>query len=505
MNSLKIKNYKLKIIFPCIGIILLALFLRTYNLFSIPVFADEAIYIRWAQVMRAVSSLRFLPLSDGKQPFFMWLEIPFLKVIQDPIVAGRSVSILAGLGTLVAVFLLANQLSKDKKAALFASLLYAVSPFSVFFDRMALADSLLTMFGVWSLFLGVLTAQTLRLDTAMLTGFTLGFAWLTKSPAMFFFLLLPSTIFLVDTKKRHWFAKLIGLWLVSWAIGFGMYNILRLGPEFHMIAIRNKDYVFPLTEILKNPSDSLIPHLGYIRSWFINLFPLTTLLLAVWGMWATFKKNKKASLILLVWSIVPLLIVSSIARVFTARYILFTLPPLFIFGGFGLKELTKFKWFPLVLATSLIVPLWIDKLLLTTPEKAPLPKNERSGYLEEWTAGQGIREIAQYVKSEKQKNPSQNILVGTEGFFGTLPDGLQIYLSDIPGIVVKGFGALIFKVDSSLTNAKGAGDRVFLVVNSTRLKITQLEEEGLSVVSQYPKAIRNNGTRESLILLELTK
>ncbi|KKU74843.1 MAG: hypothetical protein UX99_C0005G0003 [Candidatus Amesbacteria bacterium GW2011_GWB1_47_26] len=61
-----------------LSILLLATTLRFWNLNSLPIFADEAIYVRWSQVMRAESSLRFLPLSDGKQPLFMWLTIPFL-------------------------------------------------------------------------------------------------------------------------------------------------------------------------------------------------------------------------------------------------------------------------------------------------------------------------------------------------------------------------------------------------------------------------------------------
>ena len=109
-NSFQISNFKFKIPLLFLGIFLLALFLRTYNIFSIPIFADEAIYIRWAQVMRAVASLRFLPLSDGKQPLFMWMMIPLLKVVTDPLVAGRILSVLSGLGALVGVFLLTIKL-----------------------------------------------------------------------------------------------------------------------------------------------------------------------------------------------------------------------------------------------------------------------------------------------------------------------------------------------------------------------------------------------------------
>jgi len=138
-------------IFGGVTIFLAAIFLRVYNLTLLPVFVDEAIYIRWAQVMRAESTLRFLPLSDGKQPLFMWLVIPFLKVFSDPLLAGRLVSVTAGAATLVGIFLLAYVLFKSKKVAIMAALIYAVSPFSFFFDRMALADSLLSTFGVWTL------------------------------------------------------------------------------------------------------------------------------------------------------------------------------------------------------------------------------------------------------------------------------------------------------------------------------------------------------------------
>ena len=69
-------------------ILLLAAALRLWNLNSLPIFADESIYVRWAQVMRAEPSLRFLPLSAGKQPFYMWLMIPALKLFTDPLLAG---------------------------------------------------------------------------------------------------------------------------------------------------------------------------------------------------------------------------------------------------------------------------------------------------------------------------------------------------------------------------------------------------------------------------------
>ena len=78
-------------------------FLRLSKLNSIPVFVDEAIYIRWSQVMRNEASLRFLPQTDGKQPLFMWATIPFFKISSDPLVAGRLVSVATGFGTFLGI------------------------------------------------------------------------------------------------------------------------------------------------------------------------------------------------------------------------------------------------------------------------------------------------------------------------------------------------------------------------------------------------------------------
>ncbi len=156
------------------GIIVLALVLRIVNLTYLPIFGDEAIYIRWAQVMGAEPGLRFLPLLDGKQPLFMWVLMFLVRRFADPLFIGRLTSVFYGMGTLIGIFALSFYLFKSKKIASIASLFWAISPYSVFYDRLALVDSMLTMFTVWTLFFGVLTSKTKRLDFAIRAGFTLG-------------------------------------------------------------------------------------------------------------------------------------------------------------------------------------------------------------------------------------------------------------------------------------------------------------------------------------------
>ncbi|EKE12906.1 MAG: hypothetical protein ACD_13C00126G0001, partial [uncultured bacterium] len=121
---------------------------------------------------------------------------------------------------------------------------------------------MLSMFGIWTFIFSYLAIRYKRWDLAMLSGFTLGGAWLTKSPALFFALMIPSLWLFVNwdkTLKKNFFIfiKILALWLVTVFIGYGFYNILRLGPNFHLIASRNMDYVYPLNHFLVSFFDPL--------------------------------------------------------------------------------------------------------------------------------------------------------------------------------------------------------------------------------------------------------
>lgn len=524
----KVFKYKLGIL-AATAVVLLYFFLRIYNLTILPVFNDEAIYIRWAQVMRNEPTLRFLPLSDGKQPLFMWSIIPLFKIFDDPLIAGRMVSVFTGFGTMVGIFLLTLHLFKRPWVALTASLIYTLSPFTVFFDRMALVDSMLSMFGVWVLFLGILAARTLRLDFAMLAGFALGGGLLTKSPALFYSLLLPMIFLFAPLFKRVkelsfvWLKvfKFAGLLLVVYAIGYAMYNVLRLGPNFHLLGERNQDYVLPLSHLWTRPLDPFVPYLHRTLEWLWILGPPGLVILIVIGSLIGLKKYPRETLVLSAWAIFPILVQAEFAKVITTRYILFSLPPIVILAAvpFFLKQ----KLLRIVVYTTsllfLVQAATINYHLLTNPEKATLPQSERSGYLEEWTAGTGIREVAEFIKREYQKEPNTKIVVGTEGYFGALPDGLQMYLAPYPQIIVIGTGLSFKDVPESLIESKQFGNKTYLVVNSSRFnerfKVRDLNNlVGLKPIASYPKAKRARtdtheyvwyGEREHLYFFEVTE
>ncbi len=457
-------------------IVILYFLLRLPNLTLQPIFADEAIYIRWAQVMRAEPTLRFLPLSDGKTPLFMWTMMPFLKVFEDPLFAGRFLSVVSGFATLLGVFMLARK-AFNLKTAFWASLLYVIVPYTVFFDRMALTDSMLSAFTIWALFFAILLAEKVRLDLAFILGFILGGAWLTKTPAVLNLLLLPISVLAFKKTKveKHTFLKLFLFWTVAIFIALAMYNALRLGPNFHLLSSRNADYVFSPLELVGRPLDPFIPHLQDISDWFPKLLTWPIIGFMVYGLWVSVKTKNKLGWVILLWALMPLLLNMAFLRTFTARYLLSSMPLFLIFAGYGMGKISN-RILILVLAIPLILlPLKFDYELLTNPPPGSLPQEGRRGYFEQWTAGYGFKEIARFLIEQKVKGP---VVVGTEGFFGTLPDGLYIYL-DKAGIAVVPSTATI-----SAELRKAALDhKTYFVGNRSNLE----NIGGVMLIKEFPK------------------
>lgn len=486
-------------------LIFLYFFSRLQNLTSIPVFCDEAIYIRWAQIIQSEETLRFIPLTDGKQPLFMWLNAITLKLFSDPLVSGRVISVFSGFGIAIFISLVAvvvvsfndkekniltylkKNLYKHYNLFLFVFLIYCLVPFTFFFDRLALADNLLSFFGILSLFLVLLLSKFPNFSTSILLGISLGLAWLTKSPALYFIVLSFATFLFYHYKKL-----IIYIYpLVSSFVAFIIYNILRLGPQFHQIALRNKDYVWTITDIIKHPFDPLKPHLIntldlYIRyiSWPVLIIFLIGLILYIQKKW---KLDIRTYLIIFAWWLLPLIATSALTKVFTARYILFTLPSflilisIFIYNIFiDIKNnILKIIFILLVFLLNIVFIFNIS----TKPFNQKLPSSE-TGYLQGWTSGWGIKESADYLKDRSQ---SVNVIVGTEGAFGTLPDGIQIYTNKIKHLTIIGQGLGFSSIPLSLVNANDFGDEVYLLINKSRFNTVGLEQQGLKLIKSFDK------------------
>lgn len=507
LKKLSIYKYAFSLL---VLIIVIFFLLRLPSLNLIPVFADEAIYIRWAQVMKNEPTLRFLPLSDGKTPLFMWLNIPMFKLFSDPLIAGRMLSVFSGLFTLLGVWFLGwkffdnqgNEKSIKMRVGLWGAFLISITPFFIFFDRMALVDSMLAAFSIWSLNFSLLLIKYPRFDLAMMLGYLFGGGLLTKPPAFFNILMLPTTLLLIswrDKKRQIKLVKLFLLWVIALIVTMFIYNILRLGPGFSNLNARNQDYVHsPVDVLTTNPLDPFIPHMRDVFEWAFNYLGLPLVIMILVGIGSILLTRNKLGAIVLAWGMIPLIIEMMFLKTFTARYVLFTVPGFIVVGALGidflLSRLRK-KWLPFVIGFLLIFwPAYFVSTLLTDPAKAPLPRNERRGYLEEWTAGVGLKEIANYLEEESKK---RFIVVGTEGYFGTLPDGLQIYLDKNRQVVVIGGGATV----SAQLKQTAREHPTFFVANKSRYP--QTSWQGVELIKEYPKAVPSDKEQDSMLFFRV--
>lgn len=449
---------------------------RIVNLTALPIFTDEAIYIRWAQIAKQDANWRFISLTDGKQPLFVWGTMVILRFINDPLAAGRLTSVIAGFFSLIGIGLLTRELFKSNRMGVFASLLYLIYPFALVYDRMALMDSMAAMFSIWALYFSILLVKTLRLDVALILGMILGGGLLTKTIGFISIYLLPTTLLLFDwqrKKRLHRLSKWLGLALIAVVLSQLYYGILRLSPWFHMIAQKDTTFVFSMKEWLNQPyrffhgniqgeADWVLSYSTYpLALLYILAFPALialpifrfwrpeshNLLLLAWFIFPLYflwrARKQKEKLLLYLWFIVPFTGLAVFGKVLYPRFVFFMTMPLLILAAWTLNHIYKYftshvkmrSIFYVVFFILFIYPLYSNTKILFSTLTAPIPSSDRNQYINDWPSGWGIREAVDILKIEAEE---QEIAIFTEGNFGLLPYGIEIYLVDNPNIEIIG-------------------------------------------------------------------
>ena len=435
-----IKKYAASL--AAISLISLYLITRLYNILGLPIFTDEAIYIRWSQIALQDTSWRFISLTDGKQPMYVWLTMTFLRYVNDPLLAGRLVSVLSGLLTTIGLFFLAREVFKNNKIALLSSLLYILFPFALVYDRIALYDSLVGMFIVWSLYLEILLVRRLRLDLALILGMIIGLGMLTKTNANFALILLPFSLLLFNFKVSNPKKKLLRwfcLIAITSILANLIYSILRLSPFFYIIAQKNYLFIYSPQEWLQHPFEFLFNNLNTFSNWLIGYATIPFLILIFASFFITYKFTKE-KLLLFTWFIIPLVATALFGRLLYPRFMLFMTLPLLLLGAYTLYILmTKVKnrsLKALIFLIFIFMFLIKDYYIITDFKKAPLPQSDKGQFITGWPSGVGV---AQSIKILQKEAKNKKIFVATQGTFGLMPYALEIYLDKNPNIKIVGY------------------------------------------------------------------
>jgi 4-amino-4-deoxy-L-arabinose transferase-like glycosyltransferase len=473
---------RLKYLLAGAGILILYLITRLTNLTLLPIFTDEAIYIRWAQIGGRDPNWRFISLTDGKQPLFTWIMMGTLRIFSDPLVAGRMVSVGAGMLILVGLGLLSYELFKSKRAVVLTCILYICSPFTLMYDRLAVYDSLSAALWIWNLYFAILLVRYIRLDIALIFGLTLGAGMLNKTSGFIAIYLLPFTLLLFDFRQKKWkrqVIKWVCLACVSFIISQLVYGVLRLSAYYHMIA--QKDFVF--VHPFKNFYFIYQFFPGNFRGLLDWLIGYLTLPIVMLGVSAIFLR-KKISLLLLMYCFLPMIGLAYFGKVLYPRFILFMAMPLILLAGYSfdciLRKLGR-QWYGVIASLCILFPgVWAGYFIITNPMYAPIPYSDRGQLIDDWPAGYGAKESVEFLGSEAKKG---NIAVYTEGTFGLLPYAIEIYLVDNPNVFIKGLWPLPKEIPAEILQSSFEKP-TYVILNQTQ---TTPPNWPLELVAEYQK------------------
>lgn len=492
MNLFKIKKHEM---FLGISAAVLYLFTRLYNIMSLPMFTDEAIYTRWSQIARFDPSWRFISLTDGKQPLFVWIDMIFMRITSDPLLAGRLVSVFAGFLAMTGIYFLAKELF-NKKVASIAAFLYILYPFSLVYDRMALYDSLVAAAAIWSLLVEILLVKYKRLDIALILGMVLGASILTKTSGFLFIYLLPFSLILFDfkdKKRKDKFLKWAGLSIIAVAFAYFYYSILRLSPFLYIINQKNATFVYPFFEWIKHPFYFFPNNFQAFLDWFfVYTTPPGLILIAL----SALGGRKKEKLLLFVWFIAPITALALFGNTLYPRFILFMTMPLIILGAYSLDNiLSRVKKNTLKVFVILLFlgsNIYSDYFILNNFARAPIPNADLEQYINGWPAGGGIKEVITFLNSKSQ---GKKIYVASLGEFGSLPKySIEIYLGENKNVEKRGIYPVPDIIPSDLLEKSKLMPVYVFISNQHEFEISS-KNWPMKLILEYRKGIGDSYSR----------
>jgi len=490
--------------------------LRLPGLRALPVFNDEAIFLRISVLVREAPIERaFLSLQEANPPFHTWLLALAGPFSNDPVLSGRLLSVLLGLLTIAAFFALARKINRASSASRWAgsgpaaaTLLLVCCPFAALAQRMARMDALFLLENALVALVAVLLvsarSRSRILALGLVLGLLMGATMLTRQNVSYVLWALPILALILLPGERQLpptalFASLLAALVLATVLWAPML-ITKLGPDlgtriFHLQAAREAMPVAARWNLAAH-------HAGETLSWLATYLTPPVLLLSAAGLVWLALRRRRVFLFLVAWIGILLLPLLFFATVFFPRYALPAVLPLLYAGGEFLAVLAAWLFSrPIprparVVASGLLFVAalaWpaLDCLRQIADWKTmPLASEDRWQLVSGWPAGAATEVAAAYLEAEARRRPA---VVITSPDSGNPPDALWLLLLDKPGVALHGGPSL----GEQLLPAFGEGS--VLLRGDPRLnptaRPTRLQEEAAVYFVSREKVITHEGLR----------
>jgi 4-amino-4-deoxy-L-arabinose transferase-like glycosyltransferase len=378
------------------------------RLMALPAFEDEGSQLRL--VWRLIEAHEWLqPLGEGK-PLEAWLMVPLVQVGGQALAAIRALHVLVGIMGAVLTYRLGLRVT-DRWTAWMSGALFAICPFVVYLQRLALSDILLCTAGLWVLVSVLRFTESPTRSRAAVLALGLVLAAFCKFPVGFAFVVsMPLALALMPAgRRRRLLLKphlirvlaalapvvLLGLavtvvavirWQRGQSPGFGLQDLLGIGlGRYQTIGAG-----------LGGPRPMLLRELAAQLSGPVAAIGLMGLAAsAIFGDW------RQRWLIAV--GALPMLAIGLLADFWYSRYLLFALPPLIVAAVCGWRSLSlhagRFRQ-PCEIGALAVCVLFMARqsaLIILNPAAANWSPLDRYQYFEGPGSGYGYPEAAKFI------------------------------------------------------------------------------------------------------------
>jgi 4-amino-4-deoxy-L-arabinose transferase-like glycosyltransferase len=345
-------------------LVLIACFLRIYNVRALTTFsADQG---RDALIIKKILvDYRFTLLGPKTSisdvhlgPIYYYFLLPFFWAFQLDPIAGSIMSILFDLGTLLLIFYFAKTYF-NYRTAIFALLLYIISPLVIEFSRVALNPFITPFFSILALFSLVkilIKKKSWPFITLFISLAVLIQLHYLNFPFIFLILLLSSVKFFTpkEDRKKIILGLILGIIVIAPFIAFESRHQF-FNTQAFLVYLRTSGPIF-------NLKDSFLNFLNLISSDFAlnQVQALFFILLIVSFSLLSFKnaKNNQKIILSILWLIifVEILFASFIKENLAPFYFICLQPAIFLLAAFTLNFLyQKFNILGLIIFLTLFL------------------------------------------------------------------------------------------------------------------------------------------------------
>jgi hypothetical protein len=369
-----------------------------------PWFVDETFYAVVAQNVQGDPAQRFLALIDHKGLDISWAGAFLIRLGFPPMDAMRLISIGSGVATSLASGYLVCRWRSSLRCALLAAGLVAFVPYMFVHDSVGIYDPFVAAGSMVALALQLELSRRLRLDLALLLGFTLGALVLAKPTGTLAILLLPVSLIMFDWNRAdrvRRLARWICLVALALLIAGGMYALTRLSPLAYTPQPHNHRTI---GDFLSDPFanwDRVAPD-AWDAMWGYLTPP--GVLLAGWGAIRAILTRDRLGIVIVAWSASAIAAFLFLTDTAYPRYGLQAVPPLCILIVIGIADIVGRalprvgrRWIALVAVLAALPMLVLDVRVIFSPGDAPYPGLDRAQYVTLVSNRQPVRDAAREI------------------------------------------------------------------------------------------------------------